>query len=595
MVSASRARGVILAIRSFARFALIVLPVVAQAQAVIDPAKLERFADSQLPGLLKSAEVPGAVVIAVQSGRVIFRKGYGVANVETRVPMDPGTTIVRIASVSKPFTALLAMQLVQSRRIGLDDDVAPFLGTIHIRNAFPKRVTLRHLLTHSAGLDKVDIGRFTPEGRPPVPLETYLRDSTPPVVRMPGEIIAYSNHGFALAGQIVANLRGCAFSECARRYLFEPLGMNDSSFEITPQLRARMATGYRSHDGRALPMPVDLVNTIPASMMVTTADDFAKFLRFILSDPRYVSEVQRAVFKNHDALPQGYGYGLFVDNGADGSDWLWHTGDFRGWSAEMGVYPAAAFGIFMAFNSDDGGDVSAKFIDRLRSQFFKFEMRAPHEERNFARADLSRLSGNWGYVNDAVSSNDKVERLFDDGISISHAGAQALIFEGHRYAEIAPLVFRRADDPRRLLAFPRQYAATGIRAYRRLSWYERGKVHRITIGVALAMLMTQLVRPRRFQRLRWRVAGLVTFCFLAFVVGMIANSGAPVRYGFPVSVRSIRFIAAVGAVISVSLPFLTLHRSKHPYDGWVERSHYALVSMAALVFSFELLFWRLIG
>jgi CubicO group peptidase (beta-lactamase class C family) len=590
--------------------------------SAVDSAQFAAFVDSIVPGLIKGYEVPGAVVTAVQSGRVIFRRGYGFAEIDTKRPMDPVNTVVRIASVSKPITAVLIMQFVASENIKLNDPVNPYLGHLQIDNPFSEPVRLRHLLTHTAGFDKVDVGRFGREDSPPVPLADYLARNSPSVVRKPGEIFSYSNHGFALIGQIVANVHRDSFASCARKYLFDPLAMHHSSFEITQDLRSQLATGYRSHNGKFVPVAFDFVKTVPASMMVTTADDFARFLLFLLGDTNqdgsdvlglsFLKEMQRTQFKNSDALPNGYGFGLFIQEGADGTDWVWQDGDMTGWAAEMDLYPASDFGVFMAFNSDDGSEVANELVEHIKSHFFRFKVKEPTGQAEFTRSDLRPFCGRWAYVNEPSASLEKIAGLFDDGIEVDTHGADTLVFDGRMYVEIAHSVFMHEDSGRTYLAIKavgegsENYITTGIRAYRKIQWYERSSIHRTLLAISLigwlsiGLRLFSLVRQtsnnsaERTRRIRWIIAGVVFICFLIFTIGFVVISGGPVRYGMPASMKLLRSIAILGILLSLLLPAVGARRWSSSFDSRFERLHFAAISFCCLLFACELLYWRVL-
>jgi hypothetical protein len=368
-------------------------------------------------------------------------------------------------------------------------------------------------------------------------------------------------------------------------------------------------------------MAVDLVKTVPSSMMVTTADDFARFLLFMLGDTNqvgshvlsvsYLKEMERAQFKNSDALPNGYGFGLFVQNGADGTDWVWHDGDMRGWAAEMDLYPASDFGFFMAFNSDDGNAAGNELIGLIKSRFFSFQAKEPACQAEFDRSDLNPVCGRWVYVNETSASLGKIAGLLDDGIEADKRGEDTLVFNGRPYIEIAHSVFEGADSGGAYLAIKAtagggKYVTTGIRAYRKLLWYERSGVHRALIAISLigwlsiGLRLFSLFRhvgdngAGRARRMRWTIAGLVFICFLIFTVGFVVISGGPVRYGMPTSLTLFRLFAVLGIMFSLFLPAVGARQWRSSYSTWLERWHFAAISFCSLLFACELLYWRII-
>ncbi|HET6326325.1 MAG TPA: serine hydrolase domain-containing protein, partial [Planctomycetaceae bacterium] len=152
---------------------------------------LEAFFDGALMVQLESKHIAGAVVAVVVGDKLVFSKGYGYADVETGRPVDPQTTLFRIASVSKLFTWTAVMQLVEEGKLDLDADVNVYLkGTgVQIPPAFGKPITLKNLLTHSAGFEDRPIGLFAhqPSDKP---LAESLKNDIPARVRPPGTLSA---------------------------------------------------------------------------------------------------------------------------------------------------------------------------------------------------------------------------------------------------------------------------------------------------------------------------------------------------------------------------------------------------------------------
>jgi CubicO group peptidase (beta-lactamase class C family) len=139
-----------------------------------DPAELAVFLDGLLGGLMEERHIPGAVVLVVKDGSVFFAKGYGFADLETKRPVDPETTLFRVFSVSKLFTATAVMQLVEQGKLDLHADVNQYLDSFSLEERFGKPVTLANLLTHTGGFDDALLGSIQPLEREPVPLGKYL-------------------------------------------------------------------------------------------------------------------------------------------------------------------------------------------------------------------------------------------------------------------------------------------------------------------------------------------------------------------------------------------------------------------------------------
>lgn len=163
------------------------------------------FVDSFISRAVAERGIPGAAVVLVKDGRAFFERGYGVADYESRRPISPEDSVLRQGSTAKLFVWVMVMQLVEERRLDLDADVNRYLD-FRIPDAFGAPITMRHLMTHTAGFaDRVPMVDW--ESRH-APFAVRVRDNLLERVYAPGSTIAYSNYGAALAGYIVERLRG---------------------------------------------------------------------------------------------------------------------------------------------------------------------------------------------------------------------------------------------------------------------------------------------------------------------------------------------------------------------------------------------------
>src|SRR4028118_204305 len=152
----------------------------AQAQAIqtnnlTNPKELEAFLDPIFAEQMEKSHIPGAVVSVVKDGKIIFTKGYGVADIEKKTPVVPDQTIFRIGSITKVFTALAAVQQADRKKIKLTDDVNKYLTGAKVPNTFPQPITFHDLLTHSSGLDEISPGRHTKDENKVIPLGEFLK------------------------------------------------------------------------------------------------------------------------------------------------------------------------------------------------------------------------------------------------------------------------------------------------------------------------------------------------------------------------------------------------------------------------------------
>jgi CubicO group peptidase (beta-lactamase class C family) len=141
-------------------------------------ADFETFLDALIPSQLQNRNIAGAVVSVVKDGNVLFQKGYGYADVETKRPVLPDQTLFRPGSISKLFTATAVMQLVEQGKLDLDRDVADYLD-FAISKTYPEPITLRQLLTHTGGFEETLKNLFVAHESDMKSLRTYLVNQMP--------------------------------------------------------------------------------------------------------------------------------------------------------------------------------------------------------------------------------------------------------------------------------------------------------------------------------------------------------------------------------------------------------------------------------
>ena len=202
---------------------------------------------------MKKENIPGAVFILVKDGKVIFAKGYGLADVSSARHVDPETTIFPTASVTKMFTATGVMQLVDSGRLDLHADVNRYLISLRVPDTYPQPITIAHLLTHTSGLDELP-GRRVKTAEEIRPLHEFLANR---LVRVhpPGEMTSYSSYGMALAGLLLTELSGESFENYLSAHIWQPLGMSRTFITVPATQIKNLATAYEIDGGKPIAFP----------------------------------------------------------------------------------------------------------------------------------------------------------------------------------------------------------------------------------------------------------------------------------------------------------------------------------------------------
>ena len=345
-----------------------------------DEETLEGFFDRVFDEAMARGRAPGAVCVVVDRDGIVFAKGYGVTDVETKRPVDPERTLFRVASISKLVTATCVMQLYEQGRLDLDADVNDYLEAFQLADTFPEPVTLAHLLTHTGGFDDRFVGMAAPTRAARGPLGDYLARRMPPRVMPPGRTASYSNHGMALAGHIVETVSGMPFEDYARVHVFKPLGMEDSAFVLEPRLAAQLATGYDTRGGPLRPEPYGFPQTVPASTLMVTGTDMARFLIAHLRlgayggarilDTATAEAMQPQQFTHHPDLP-GRTFG-FVERFENGLRILQHDGLIWGFKSRVLLVPEKGLGLFVSCSGQSSG-LPAVATSRFLDRFFPYE------------------------------------------------------------------------------------------------------------------------------------------------------------------------------------------------------------------------------
>ena len=251
----------------------------------------ERALKARVGEILNRWPVAGLAVGVIRGGSLAWFHGHGVADVGSGTPVGPDT-VFRIASVTKTITAVAVMQLQERGLVDLDAPASRYLRAFRLIPARPgfRPATLRHLLTHTAGVRAVRkpsdllrpvLGWGVPAGRPVPTLAEYYRDGLH-VDTEPGTKWAYSNNGFAALGQIVEDVTGTPLGRYLREHVFGPLGMEHSDLLRSERVRPRLATGYQL-GSRGLKAVTDReVVQAGAGAVYSTTRDMARYAAALL-------------------------------------------------------------------------------------------------------------------------------------------------------------------------------------------------------------------------------------------------------------------------------------------------------------------------
>ncbi|MDT9724888.1 penicillin-binding protein [Xylanibacillus composti] len=350
----------------------------------------------------------GASVSIVKDGELLVQKGYGHTDLTGQEPVDPASTVFRIASVSKTFTAAAALQLAEQGKLDLQEEFTAYLDGVTYENPYGTPVTIEHLLTHTTGFEVRDPNPsdIHTELDQYVAIEDFVREHMPPVVREPGTSYMYDNFASLLLGYVVQEASGMPFEDYMKQYMFEPLGMANSGYVLEEKLVENLAAG---HDMLGNPLEVYTVTptVMPHGGMMTTAEDVGKFMIAlqnggmaeggrILSEEsvKLMEQYQSAI---HPLLPDTtYGFEAPFQLPGAGSHpgIITKAGDLNGYSSYLFLIPEENVGVFLTYNQM--GVLRNLFYPQFISTFYP-EYAAPASlDENFrpmTAEQLEKFSG----------------------------------------------------------------------------------------------------------------------------------------------------------------------------------------------------------
>jgi CubicO group peptidase (beta-lactamase class C family) len=306
----------------------------------------------QIEALLRSYQgaVPGASVLVVRDGLPVFRRAFGFANLEARIPAAPATNY-RLASMTKQFTAASILLLAEDRRLTLDDPVRKWLPSLP---AAANDITLKHLLTHTSGL--IDYEDLMAAGTAQQLHDAdvlHLLEAENRTYFAPGSQYRYSNSGYSLLALIVGRCSGKDFATFLRERIFRPLHMqNTVAFEEGVSTVANRAYGYSLVNNLWTRTDQSLTSAVLGDGGIySSIDDLAKWDAALYDNRLLRPESLRSAFapatQTDDPAVQ-YGFGWRISGES-----LWHSGETMGFRNVIVRFPAHHLSVVVLTNRDD--------------------------------------------------------------------------------------------------------------------------------------------------------------------------------------------------------------------------------------------------
>lgn len=588
--------------------------------STMNRSEIAAFLDQQMKEKMEKYNIPNAVVSFVADGEIWVNKGYGYADLQKKKPVDAKRTLFRIGSTSKLLTWTAVMQLVEQGKLDLNTDINQYLDFEIPNRLYDDRsdreaapITLTHLMSHTPGFeDSLDtVFRISEDNM--ITLEEYLRDHMPARVFPPGEVMAYSNYGSALAGYIVQRVSGMPFAEYVEQSIYQPLGMTSSTFRqpLPEELVPHMARAYRWIDGQYLEGAFEFLPE-PAGGMSSSGADMSAFMlahlqnkvrsedSLLLSDAT-LRQMHSPLFTHHPRL-HGMAHG-FMEGTFHGQRTLFHSGSTMLFDTGLYLLPDENKGLFISYS---GGSYLAhlEIFQSFMERYYPAEEPLPslppeealersrlyigeyHQNRKSFTTPESVLSLTMGIIH--------VDRDDEGYIWVQHVG------ETNRFVEIEPGVYQnvQAGQSRdyfggfQTIVFKTDpfgnvmLIADGPMTYSKAPWYASSAFTFTAFGLVLFLILgsfvfwgflsgIRLIRNKKSVQPKAAIAakgtaiafGVLTFGFLLDVV--ITGEFDPV-YGVPK--------AYYGELTS--------------WTEWAEKIPFVLHFLGAVLLIFSVYIWR---
>ena len=364
------------------------------------------------------ADQPGAVALVAKNGKITYHKAFGQADIELGVDMQKDM-VFRIGSITKQFTAVSILMLMEQGKLKLDDPITKFIPRYPTHGY---NITIHHLLSHSSGIANsttlnpwdahVRKKDFTPEE-----LVSYFKNE--PMRWPPGDRYQYNNFGYHILGYIIELITEQSYAEYAQKNIFEPLGMEHSYFASHENVIPKRATGYTFYDGAFRnPEYISFTQVYAAGGLMSTTADLLTWQNALLDNKLIKKESLALAWGNKEANngnPLNYGYGWFI-NDINGSHTVEHAGGIQGFQTNAIYLPEEKVFVAVFTNCDKQDPRPAS--TRMAALAIGKPYPAPDKVVQLSDEQLSRWEGEYQYPDGST----RVVELIDHWLYWSRPG-----------------------------------------------------------------------------------------------------------------------------------------------------------------------------
>jgi len=449
--------------------------------------------EEKITRTMDSLQIPGLQIAITKGDSVIFIKGFGIANLTNRSPVDPFKSKFHIGSITKVFTAICVQQAANAGKLDLDSDIHDYLD-FEINRPYEGKISLNHLLSHSAGLDEL----WYNGGEQYESIESVglaLRSIPIKQIRPAGETFSYSNLSVNLAGYILAKRTQKPVYQHYNDVICGPLGLTDTGVFLD-RYDPDYPASYYLIDDELLESPHDRTNLYTSGNIYSTASDMSRLMRALLNEGSldssftlgtdFLSQIGTTRFEYEEHDQYASGLGIFITKTHKGTVYS-HLGFVQGFASQMYLFENEKIGIFMSANNQKG-------IQGLQEIFLSFmKLYLPHykSQRIVKAADgysHEEFTGNYIPTRTSLSGIGKLESLLtsqlsfqvaDDGSPQLTSGDRSIRLvpqESFTYVDTTKFIhktisFLKGED-RLIMNYAVDKGIYGIWPFMKLKWYE---------------------------------------------------------------------------------------------------------------------------
>ena len=370
---------------------------------------------------MKSKDLPALSISLVDDQEIVWAKGFGWTDPEEKIPAT-AETIYRIGSVSKMFTDIAIMQLVEKGQLDLDTDITEYLPDFRPQNPYGKPITLRQLMSHHSGLlREPPAGNYFDDTESSLALTIASLNETE-LVYEPGTRLKYSNAGVSVVGYLLEYTQGKPFPEYLKQHVLEPMGLERSAFGPEQHLMKDLATAYMwTLDGRVFKAPTFELGMAPAGCMYSSVTDLAKFISVLFNGgkgkkgrvlkPESLEEMWTPQFAfPGERLRFGFG---FIISELEGYRQVHHDGIIYGFATQLSALPEAKLGVVVVTTKDAAYSVVTRIANRAHQLMLSVQKKEPLPESKLTDSVdpvlARRLEGRY------MSGERKIDLIKKDG------------------------------------------------------------------------------------------------------------------------------------------------------------------------------------